>query len=242
MTQINYDALAADYAANRSVYPCLVLPLVSAARQPTVQEVLEVGCGTANYLGAITAAAGRAGWGIDPSAQMLAVAGTRYPALRLCQSRAEALPFAPGRFDLVFTVDVIHHVPYADLYFGEAYRLLARGGLICTATDSERIIATRQPLAVYWPETVASELQRYHPISRLRDWMAASGFTAVREELVEHHYALTSIQAYRDRVFSALRLISEDAWRGGLARMERDLAQGPIACVARYVLLWGTKP
>lgn len=241
MAGIDYDALAAAYATNRAVYSPVLLPLVAAAQSRPTPQILEVGCGTGNYLGALTAAMECTGWGIDPSAAMLDVARARHPRLRLCQGRGEMLPFAAASFTLLFSVDVVHHVPRVDLYFREAHRLLALDGLICTATDSERIIATRQPLAVYWPQTVASELQRYHPIERLRGWMTAAGFSELREELVEHPYQLNNIQAYRDRAFSTLRLISDDAWRTGLARMEHDLTQGPIPCVARYVLLWGRK-
>jgi hypothetical protein len=39
-----------------------------------------------------------------------------------------------------------------------------------------------------------------------------------------------------------LHLISEEAYRDGLERMERDLEVGPIHAVARQVLVWGAKP
>jgi hypothetical protein len=52
---------------------------------------------------------------------------------------------------------------------------------------------------------------------------------------------LSDIQAYRDKAFSALLLISEAAFQRGIERMEQDLSTGPIPCVSRYLLLWGTK-
>jgi hypothetical protein len=63
----------------------------------------------------------------------------------------------------------------------------------------------------------------------------------VSEQVVEFGYELTDVQPYRDRVFSSLRLIPEDAFQRGLARMDEDLRAGPIRCVSYYLLLWGTR-
>jgi SAM-dependent methyltransferase len=140
----------------------------------------------------------------------------------------------------VFTVDVVHHLRDVPIYFAEARRVLRPGGLLCTATDSARIIATRQPLAVYWPETIASELQRYHPIPRLLEWMRAAGFADVYEEQVEFAYQLHDAEPYRRRAYSTLQRIPDAVWQAGLARLEADLARGPVECVARYTLVIGT--
>jgi hypothetical protein len=37
-----------------------------------------------------------------------------------------------------------------------------------------------------------------------------------------------------------LQRIPDAAWQAGLARLEADLARGPVSCVARYTLVWGT--
>jgi hypothetical protein len=72
--------------------------------------------------------------------------------------------------------------------------------------------------------------------------MAEAGFGAVEDTVVEFAYLLSDIQAYRDKAFSSLHLISDRAFRAGIARMEGDLRDGPIPCVSRYLLLWGRKP
>ncbi|OFX26719.1 MAG: hypothetical protein A2Z07_02230 [Armatimonadetes bacterium RBG_16_67_12] len=51
-----------------------------------------------------------------------------------------------------------------------------------------------------------------------------------------------SVHPYRDRAFSSLHLIPQEAFARGLARMEQDLREGPIHCVSRYLLLWGVTP
>jgi hypothetical protein len=72
--------------------------------------------------------------------------------------------------------------------------------------------------------------------------MEKAGFADITEHLVEHETPLRDIEAYRDKAFSALHLISAADFERGIARMEHELKTGPIPIVSRYVLLWGTKP
>jgi hypothetical protein len=53
--------------------------------------------------------------------------------------------------------------------------------------------------------------------------------------------ATTDIQIYRDQAFSCLHLIPKAAFERGIRQMEIALRNGPISCVSRYALLWGTK-
>lgn len=57
----------------------------------------------------------------------------------------------------------------------------------------------------------------------------------------ECEHQLIYIQAYRDKAFSSLHLISEAAFQRGIQRMERDLCSEPISGVSRYLLLWARK-
>jgi ubiquinone/menaquinone biosynthesis C-methylase UbiE len=237
---MNYDLLAADYAASRRVHPGIMAQLVQAVRSLAAQDVLEVGCGTGNYAAALQSETGANVIGVEASQAMLAFAAAA--GVPGCQAVAEAIPFYRQAFDFIYTVDVVHHMSDVPRYLGEAHRVLRPGGLICTATDSERIIATRRPLAVYWPETVTGELERYHPIARLIAWMDAAGFGDMYEEQVEFAYLLSDAEPYRRRAYSTLQRISDEAWQAGLARLEAALARGPIECVARYTLVWGRRP
>lgn len=238
---IDYDQIALEYARHRKVHPEVLRSLVGESGIDGQSAVLEVGCGTGNYILAIESAIGCSGWGIDPSPEMLAQANARASGIVFKIGRAERLPFPAEFFALVFSVDVIHHLEDIRAYFREVRRVLKPGGYVCTVTDSEWIIRHREPLAVYFPETVGADLARYPPLTKLRDSMVEAGLGEISEQMVEFSNLLTDAQAYRDRAFSSLHLIGDEAWRRGLQRMERDLQSGPIRCVSRYVLLWGTK-
>lgn len=237
---IDYDEIASDYARHRRVHPGVLDALVTCGIG-AASRVLEVGCGTGNYIRAVQQATGSSCWGVDPAAQMLSMAGEASGKAVLQRGGAEELDFPDGHFDLVFSVDVIHHVSDRAAYYREAYRVLKPTGRVCTVTDSEWIIRHRQPLATYFPETVEADLERYPPIAELRQVMGQAGFGGIAEDTVETRYELVDAQPYRDRAFSCLRLISDEAFHRGIERMERDLRAGPVQCVPRYLLLWGTK-
>jgi ubiquinone/menaquinone biosynthesis C-methylase UbiE len=238
---IEYGSLASVYALTRKACPPVLDRLLLVSGTVAGSRVLEVGCGTGNYISTIQARTGCKAWGVDPSQEMLFEARSRVPGVMFAWGSGESLRFEDSSLDLVFSVDVIHHVGDREAYHAEAYRVIRPGGLLCTVTDNEWIIRNRVPLSGYFPDTVEGELERYPKEAELRREMTWAGFEGVRGETVEHLYELTDVSPYRERAFSCLHLISDEALARGVRRMELDLELGPIPCVARYLLLWGSR-
>jgi ubiquinone/menaquinone biosynthesis C-methylase UbiE len=238
---IDYNTIASEYAKNRRLHPEVFRELISTGKVTAYDKVLEVGCGTGNYIVALESSISCLCWGIDPSAKMLSIAKERSSNIRFQLGQAESLEFQSSFFNLVFSVDVIHHVSKHFNYYQEAYRVLKKGGKLCTVTDSEWIIRNRQPLSTYFPESVEIELKRYPRIPHLRDLMKQVGFGSINEKTVEFRYDLKDIQLYQDKASSALHLIPEKAFNKGISLMKRELQCGPIPSVSYYLLLWGTK-
>lgn len=229
MARIDDDRLAAAYASHRRVHPGVLGELIETGAVAAASRILEVGCGTGDYLGEIAASTGCEAHGIDPSPVMPAHATPSGP-VRPDAGRAEHLPFPPATFDLVDSVDVIHHVAGRAAHIQEAHRALKPGGGLCTVTGSEWMIRNRVPLSAHFPETVDVELQRYPGVASLR-----------QESSQEFRHRLTDSRPYRDRAFSSLHLIPDEASHRGLERLEHDLRRGPIDCNSFYVLLWGRR-
>jgi ubiquinone/menaquinone biosynthesis C-methylase UbiE len=173
---------------------------------------------------------------------MLAHALARPEPVAWVQGRAEALGLPSSSLDLIFSVDVIHHVEGKLAFYREAARVLRPGGRICTVTDSEEIIRRREILSGYFPETVAFELDRYPSIAQLKAWQVTAGLQDLAVTIVEQPLEVTSAQPFRAKAYSSLYLISDDAWRAGLERLEHDLDKGPIASTVRYACVWSRKP
>lgn len=176
---IDYDSLAGEYHRHRRANGAVLKDLLDGSGITAASRILEIGCGTGNYMLALSEAAGCRCWGIDPSERMLAHAdGETHPRLtfRFRRGAAEEIDFPASFFDFIFSVDVIHHLTDRLVYFRRARRQLSPTGSLCTVTDSEEIIRTREPLSRFFPETVEVELGRYPAIERLREEMRAAGF------------------------------------------------------------------
>jgi ubiquinone/menaquinone biosynthesis C-methylase UbiE len=233
---VDYDTLAGPYAAHRRADEAVVAALH--ARVGEAARVVEAGCGTGDHIGALHAATGCFAVGVDPSKEMLAVARARYEGVAFERGSAERLPLPDAAAELVFSVDVVHHLGDVFAACAEAYRVLTPGGHACTVTEDAAAIRARLH-SRYFPETVAVELARYPMLTAIRAALTAAGFVEVHEQRTESPYLVEDARAYAEKTFSSLHLIGEDAHRAGLERLERDL---PAAGVWRAVLVWARKP
>ena len=238
---LNYNQLATEYGRHRRINPGVLEALLEQVGRFEAPGVLEVGCGTGNYLEAIQTISGVTVHGIDPSSEMLERLRERLPKAKIERASAEELPFPDRSFDFIYSVDVIHHVVNRPSCFREAFRVLKPGGAICTVTDSADDIQQRVPLSSHFPETIVHELRRYPAIELLRDEMTDAGFSAIKTSQTRVEYDLLDAAPWRDKAFSSLHLITPEEHASGVARMEADLARGPIRGVSLYTLLWGTR-
>ena len=239
--KFKYDGIAEDYARFRHSDLNVVERLIQGSGMSSDSVVLEIGCGTGNYISAVQARVGCVCFGVDPSRKMINQTKKRENGVTFSVGSAENLKFAGGFFDFVFSVDVIHHVGDRVKYFSQAYRVLRPGGLLATLTDSEETIRKRVPITSYFPDTIEPELKRYPDIEELKRYSGEVGFQLEGEEVVETPFVLDNIESYRRKTFSCLNLISEEAFRTGIERLSKDLEAGPIQGVSRHFVLWNRK-
>ena len=239
---VNYDGLARQYAQHRGTLPAVTEALIEGGSLTRDSRVLELGCGTGNYIRALKETVGCASWGVDRSEEMLAHARARAGDVEFVLGDATHLDFADNSFDLVFSVDVIHHIDAKEDFYKEAYRVLGPGGRLCTMTHAEELIRNSMMLSRYFPETVPVNIARYPTVDEHREWMTRAGFREFSETVVSHAVTVTDSGCYAAKANSTLHMIPADAFERGLMRLERDLAAGPVTGLRRYLGLWGTKP
>ena len=236
-----YRSIAADYVRHRRVHPEVLRSLVSIGALGPASSVLDIGCGTGNYLLALSEIVGCDCWGIDSSDAMLAQAQSRLTKAHLFCAAAERMELPADQFDLVFTVDVVHHLVNRSLVFQQCLRVLRPGGKLCLVTESTEMLRQREPHATYFPDAIEIELARYPSVAVLKSELIATGFVDFQELKVELHVELADIEPYRTKAHSSLQMISQDAFDVGIKRLEEALSPGPIPSTWRYILLHGTK-
>jgi ubiquinone/menaquinone biosynthesis C-methylase UbiE len=255
MIKQDYNQLADAYGHNRKLHSLALNRLIEFGTLTTTSTVLEIGCGTGNYIRAIAAETGAMCQGVDPSREMLRIArhsndsgqpeqGREHAGttVTFVECAAERLPLPDGTFDLVFSVDVIHHIQRRDDAAREMFQVLKPGGVAVIVTESEDDIRHRTPQVMYFPNTIDVELQRYPTIGVIQRELADAGFTVADAIPVSMPHIVDDLGPYRDKAFSSLHLIPVEAFVAGIARMERDLLQGPIQGNRRYTMVVARRP
>jgi ubiquinone/menaquinone biosynthesis C-methylase UbiE len=242
----DYDAIAPGYDQryrDRS-YPGVARALRSLFEH-AAGPVLEVGCGTAQWI-AMLRACGVQALGLDLSAAMLAIARERAQG-RLLRARADALPLRSALWRGVYCVHALHHFPDKGAFVAEAARLLAPGGsLAVISLDPERN-EDRWVVYDYWPETRVHDLARYASDAQLRGWCEAQGLRLrtydVAEQIDETRSAseLLARGVEFKRSTSQLADLDEAAWQRGLVRLaqaNRDAGETLIVRASLRLSLW----
>lgn len=216
---------------------------LAAAGDLDARRVLDIGCGTGAVAVHLARRHGCAVVGVDLSSEMLAVARAKQGgSVRFEQARAEELPFANGSFDRAIMVSVVHHLD-APKAFAEVHRVLAPGGrLVISNPDPEGF--PEMWLMRWFPELVARELARFARTDDVLAALRAAGLQELEVERVPIDRRFTRAQALakiRGKHISSFDLLSEDEYRAGLERAERDLPN-PVTYTFRTLLVTAVRP
>jgi len=195
-------------------------------------KILEIGCGTGNYLSLLEMLTKAEVWGLDSSKGMLEKAREKTKTATLVQGDALELSEIPdGTFDLVYMVDVIHHIKDIGKMFQNIHRVLKAGGRIHIFSDSYQHIRNRLTTK-YFPETLDAELSRYQDAPELMESLSQNSFREIKSGIVyigdDFSIGPRLIEIARKKGYSMFGLISEEAIGAGIERIQEDLAKGEI--------------
>ncbi len=227
----DYSTIASGYDARYkyNALPGVGMALAELAAEKASPRVLEVGCGTGHWLLHLAPCTGHR-TGLDFSHEMLLRAREKEQGLPLVRASAEALPFREATFDLVFCVNALPHFPQPQRFIEEAGRVLAPGGTLAVIGRDPRLNTEQTWHYQYFPETWDADLARFPSWGTVADWMLQAGFRELAwrpvERLVDPKVGreMLSNPWLHKNSSSQLALLSEEAYRAGLARVEAAIA------------------
>jgi ubiquinone/menaquinone biosynthesis C-methylase UbiE len=239
-----YDRIGIGYDVSRRADPYLLGRLQAWLGHAATGPVLDIGCGTGNYTGAL-AARGLNLCGVDPSLRMLTEARDKSSVVRWQTGCAEALPFADAAFAGAVATLTVHHWKDLERAFGELFRVLRPRGRLVLFTS------TPQQMRGYWlyhyfPRMLERSMQVMPTLEHLRAAMTAVGFRAVQTEPYAVRTDLCDLFLYsgkhaperyldaefRRGISSFAALADPDELEAGLGRLELDLRSGLWRAVA----------
>lgn len=192
--------------------------------------LLDVACGTGNYLAAQRAvyADPRIAWhGIDASEAMLERARSKLGGTSLIRANAEELPFDGGSMHYLSNNFAFHHFVDKPRALDEMRRVLRPGGGLRMTNVAPEYVPDWWAYR-YFPQGRLEDQKRFWSVPLLCHELEQRGFE-VRAEVritIARLSAGEALRQARGRDMSSIAIVDEASFAAGIARLERDAEAG----------------
>ncbi|MBA7538958.1 2-methoxy-6-polyprenyl-1,4-benzoquinol methylase, mitochondrial [subsurface metagenome] len=209
--------------------------------------VLDLACGTGNYLSAQVEAFKeyRINWfGLDSSEEMLQIAKDRVNNVEYYKGFAEDLPYEPEKFDFIANNYAFHHFEDKPKVLDAIKRILRKDGILHMKNISTQHMK-RWWIYQYFPMTYNEDQKRFWQDEQIFQELENRGFEVqIKIDYTLHRTRLFELHDQaKNRDISQLNIISEKDYEQGLNKMKQDLKNAPnlrivsegalLSCVAR---------
>lgn len=201
---------------------------------------LDVGCGTGNYLAALSAK-GLSFHGVDASELMLEEARRKNPDAKLYHSKVEELPLESEYFDGATAILTMHHWANLDKGLEQIYRVLRPGSRMVAFTFTPEQVRSYW-LAHYFPQMIERAASGVPGIGELETLLLETGYKTVEFENyfvmpdLEDHFMYSCKHApercldpeMRKNTSGFTALANREEVEQGLTQLEEDIRTGKM--------------
>lgn len=235
-----YNSIGKEYNATRCADPYITTRLEALLQLKSEGRYIDVGCGTGNYLKALSAKSGI--WtGLDPSEVMLSDARKQCPGTELLEGTAEQIPFPVEVFDGAMANFTFHHWKNKQQGLKEIFRILkSNSRLVMLSFTGFQMDGYW--LKHYFPEMILRSGRLVPEEKEMKEMLLAAGFTSV---FTENYFILPDLQdhflysnkfrpekyldpAIRKGISSFAAFSTPDELHAGLLKLEEDIRSGAI--------------
>jgi ubiquinone/menaquinone biosynthesis C-methylase UbiE len=231
-TPLNYDKIARDYTQR---YPDSQQwerrqALLNHAKQYKNGTFLEVGSGTGYWLNLLHQITPNL-FGLDYSMGMIHQSQVQPAPLKLLRGSAIQLPYLDKTFDLLYSVDAIHHFGNHRSFVSEAFRVLKPGGAFATIGHDPHEGTTNWYAYDYFDGVYDTDIRRYPSGTSMIKWMKDIGFENTSIQTVEHiqnvHVGdgILRDPFLKQNATSQLALLDKRTYNAGVGRIKRALSE-----------------
>jgi len=227
----NYDDVSANYDYSRRAGKDDSALLIKLLDLQYNAHVLEVGCGTGNYLEKLKDKVSFL-IGLDGSQKMLVRAKSKSPHIKLIRANAEYLPFPDQSFDAIYCIQVLHHISDRHKFTSEIFRTLKQGGRFVLQTCSHEQLLSFC-FYHYFAHAREIDLKRFPSINSIFDLLSSVGFKDICsyscriDDAVDDRPSSYLERSVRDGC-SSFAFLSREEVEEGCKKISQDLKSGKV--------------
>ena len=231
MNTADYDFVSDNYDQSRSAGLKDSELLFELLNPLSGASILEVGCGTGNYLKKIYNKSSLV-TGLDISRNMLLRTKSKLPGINLIRSNAECLPFPNKSFDAIYSIQVLHHINDKSKLMSEVYRTLKKGGKFVLQICTYEQLLT---FCFYYYFTHARDIdfKRFPSIEDIYQKLSFAGFKDISSHLCNIDDAIDDspsayLEKYNRDGCSSFAFLSKEEVEEGCKKVNRDIKSGKV--------------
>lgn len=235
-----YDEIGKNYDATRKADTYLVNRLFHHLDVQKGKKYLDIGCGTGNYTIALSHKEVNL-IGIDPSAEMLAIAKSKSEKVNWLIGEAENIPLANKSIEGIIGSLTIHHWTNLELGFKELNRVLNKNGFLTIFTSTPKQMEGYW-LNHYFPKMLKDSMIQMPSFKKIESAMLSNGFEIIETEKYfiqpdlgdlllysgKHNPQLYFAEKTRKGISSFSSLAYDDEVESGLKKLANDIASNKI--------------